>query len=186
MKIANSERLQFELMTEQDAELFFELDQDPEVMRYINGGKMTSMEDVLNISIPRMKSYTNENLGWGQWKVSVLDTNEFIGWVLVRPVDFFSDKPQFDNLELGWRFKQMTWGKGYATEAAKSIALAVSQAASVNKISAIALEGNLASTKIMTKLGMKYIKTYLHTDPLGDIEAVYYEKSVTGHKKYST
>jgi RimJ/RimL family protein N-acetyltransferase len=179
MKIPNSERLQFELMAEQDAHLFFELDQDPEVMRYINGGKMTSMEDVLNIYIPRMKSYTNEKLGWGQWKVTITDSNEFIGWVLVRPVDFFSDNPQLDNLELGWRFKQMTWGKGYATEAAKSIALAVSQTKSVSKISAIALEDNLASIKIMTKLGMKYIKTYLHKDPLGDIEAVYYEKKLT-------
>jgi len=176
MQIPNSERLRFELMTEQDAQLFFELDQDPEVMRYINGGKMTPMEDVLNISIPRMKSYTNENHGWGQWKITILDTNEFIGWVLVRPMNFFSDNPQFDNLELGWRFKQITWGKGYASEAANSIALAVCQTVSVSKISAIALEGNLASIKIMTKLGMKYIKTYIHKDPLGDIEAVYYEK----------
>jgi RimJ/RimL family protein N-acetyltransferase len=48
----------------------------------------------------------------------------------------------------------------------------------VSKISAIALEGNLASIKIMTKLGMKYIKTHMHKDPLGDIEAVYYEKTI--------
>ncbi|MBU2972478.1 GNAT family N-acetyltransferase [Pseudoalteromonas sp. C2R02] len=183
MKIANSERLKFELMTDQDAHLFFELDQDPEVMRYINGGNMTSMEDVLNIYIPRMKSYTNEKLGWGQWKVSITDTNEFIGWVLVRPIDFFSDNSQLDNLELGWRFKKITWGKGYATEAAKSIALAVSQTKSVSKISAIALECNLASIKIMTKLGMKYIKTYIHKDPLGDIEAVYYEIKVDDFHK---
>lgn len=179
MQIPNSERLRFKLMTEQDAQLFFELDQNPEVMRYINGGKVTSMADVSNIFIPRMQSYTNAKLGWGQWKVTTIDTNEFIGWVLVRPVNFFSDNPQFDNLELGWRFKKIIWGKGYATEAAKSIALAVSQTDNVSKISAIALEDNLVSTKIMTKLGMKYIKTYMHTNPLGDIEAVYYEKDIS-------
>lgn len=183
MKIPNSERLKFELMNEQDAHLFFELDQNPEVMRYINGCKITPMEDVLDIYIPRMNSYKNDKLGWGQWKVTIKGTNEFIGWILVRPVDFFSDNPQLDNLEMGWRFKQTTWGKGYATEAAQSIAFAVSQTKQVSKISAIALEGNLASIKIMTKLGMKYIKTYLHKDPLGDIEAVYYEIKADDFKK---
>ncbi|SFD49172.1 GNAT family N-acetyltransferase [Pseudoalteromonas denitrificans] len=176
MHINNSERLQFELMTEKDVHLFFELDQNPEVMRFINNGKMTSMEDVINIYIPRMKSYVNEQKGWGQWKVTITNTQEFIGWVLVRPVDFFSDDPEFDNLELGWRFKQSAWGKGYATEAAKSIMDAVSNNNDINKISAIALEGNLGSINIMTKLGMKYIKTYIHKDPLGDVEAVYFEK----------
>ena len=38
LEIKNSDRLSYALMTENDADLLFELDRNPEVMRYINGG----------------------------------------------------------------------------------------------------------------------------------------------------
>jgi RimJ/RimL family protein N-acetyltransferase len=50
--------------------------------------------------------------------------------------------------------------------------------ADVKKLSAIAVEKNTASVKIMSKLGMKYIKTYFHKDPLFSSEVVYYELEV--------
>ena len=40
---------------------------------------------------------------------------------------FFSDTPEFDNLELGWRFFRSSWGKGYASEAAIHIKQALSE-----------------------------------------------------------
>jgi len=160
-----------------DAELLFQLDQDAEVMQYINGGKMTSREDVKNVFIPRMAQYTNPNKGWGLWKVMVTDSSEFIGWILVRPMDFFSDQVQWDNLELGWRFMRTSWGRGYATEAAQHIMHALNLNDEVKLFSAIAMPGNQASINVMKKLGMKYLKTYLHKDPLGDAEVVYYQIS---------
>jgi RimJ/RimL family protein N-acetyltransferase len=36
------------------------------------------------------------------------------------------------------------------------------------------MPGNAASINIMKKLGMSYIKTDIHRDPLGDEEVVYY------------
>ena len=162
-------------MGPEDADLLFQLDQDIEVMRYINGGKMTSREDIENVFIPRIAQYVNPEKGWGIWKVSKTEKNEFIGWVLVRPMDFFSASPQWDNLELGWRFMRKSWGHGYATEAALKIMQSLHQASSAKHFSAIALPDNHASINIMKKLGMKYLKTDLHKDPLGDLEVVYYE-----------
>lgn len=175
MKIKNSERLCYELMGPNDAELLFQLDQDVEVMRFINGGKMTSREDVDKVFLPRMLSYTNLEKGWGLWKVTVVKTNQYIGWILVRPLDFFGDHPQWDNLELGWRFMQKSWGHGYATEAAQHTMQSLNKKGVAKHFSAIVLPDNLASIGIMKKLGMKYIKTYLNKDPLGDIEVAYYE-----------
>ncbi|WDE14147.1 GNAT family N-acetyltransferase [Thalassomonas haliotis] len=179
MKITNSKRLNFALMTSNDAQLLFDLDQDAEVMRYINGGKISSMQEIRDIYIPRMQSYTNEPLGWGLWKVEVTQTNEFIGWVLVRPMDFFTDHPQYNNLELGWRFMQKAWGKGYATEAAQSITRAIAEQTQVKYFSAIAMEDNAGSINIMKKLGMAFLKKELHQDPLGDMEAVYYQTNAS-------
>ena len=56
-------------MSADDAELLYQLDQDPEVMRFITGGNPSSMEQINNILVPRMESYSNEQKGWGLWQV---------------------------------------------------------------------------------------------------------------------
>lgn len=178
MKINDSQRLSFGFMGEGDEALFYELDQDAEVMRYINGGKASTMIDIINVTIPRLMSYRNVETGWGIYSVFVSQTNEYIGWILVRPMDFFGDTPEFDNLEIGWRFKASSWGKGYATEAAQAIMDGIGEQTDIERFSAIALEDNEASIKIMKKLGMEYVKTDIHKDPLGDLEVVFYEVSV--------
>lgn len=165
-------------MTADDAQLLYELDQDPAVMKYINGGKMTSMETIQETFIPRMQSFTQEDKGWGLWKVTVTESNQFIGWILVRPMEYFTESPELHNLELGWRFKQSTWGKGFATEAAQAIADELKKQDDIKQLTAVAMVGNEASVSIMKKLGMEYVKTYLHQDPLGDVEAVYYTQYI--------
>ena len=162
MKVEKSARLSFKLMSSQDADLVFELDQDPEVMRFLNGGKVTSRDDIENIFLPRMAKFRNAEQGWGLWQVNITDTAQFIGWVLVRPMAFFSDSPELDNLELGWRFKRSSWGKGLATEAAQQVKNALATNTAIKSFSAIALEDNHASISVMKKIGMSYIKTYLH------------------------
>ena len=178
MKVKQSQRLSFELMTSKDAGLLYELDQDPEVLRYINGGKISTEEDIRNIMIPRMMEYLNKEKGWGLWKVLETHNNEFIGWILIRPVGFFTEDPQYENLEIGWRFHQKSWGKGYATEAAKQIVKEIEGQKKAKKITAIAVEENTASIKIMKKIGMTFTHKGVHKDPLGDMEVVYYEMSL--------
>lgn len=183
MHINDSQRLTYRLINKNDAQALFDLDNDPEVMRYITLGKTTPMEDVINIAIPRFEKYTNAEQGWGLWKVDIKATNTFIGWVLVRPFNFFSESPEFDNLELGWRFMQKSWGQGYATEAALSvqnalIELAKSGKSQVTTLSAIANVENIGSISVMKKLGMTYQKTYVEETPYGDIPTEYYQRSI--------
>ena len=178
MQINNSERLKFRLMDSQDAQALWQLDQDPQVMKYLNGGKPTSMEQVNSVFIPRMEKYRNSELGWGIWQVSDKVTDEYLGWVLIRPMAFFTESPNFKDLELGWRFFQSTWGKGYATEAAIAIKDAVAVHADVTHVSALAVADNLASVGVMKKMGMSFVRAYLHTDPIGDFDAVHYQMSL--------
>jgi RimJ/RimL family protein N-acetyltransferase len=175
MKINNSARLSYQLMTIDDAELLYQLDQDPEVMRFISDGNPSSRETIYNVLVPRMQKYLNSTKGWGIWQVNITETNEYIGWVLVRPMNFFSTSPEFDNLELGWRFFQTSWGKGFASEAAQHINDVLAAKSEYKKFSAIADESNLASIGVMKKIGMSYIKTYLHIDPLFECNVAYYQ-----------
>lgn len=180
MEIINSDRLSFQPIDKNDHEFLFQLDQDPEVMRFINGGEMTSKEDIINLSIPRLYKYKNTEKGWGLWKVTILATGQEIGWILVRPMDFFSSKPIWHDIELGWRFMRSTWGKGYATEAAFHIQQVLAINPENQAFSAVAMPENAGSIAVMKKMGMKYIKSYTHSDSqLGDLDVVLYRMENT-------
>lgn len=59
-----------------------------------------------------------EQTCWGLWEITIKQSNVFIGYILVKPMDLFSELPDFSDIEIGWRLKQESWGNGYATEAA--------------------------------------------------------------------
>lgn len=178
MNVPRTTRLDFKLMDEHDAPLLFELDSDPQVMKYLSRGKVTSMQTIKDVFIPRMQAYRNVEMGWGLWQVNITQRNEFIGWVLVRPMDFFTESPNYNDIEIGWRFKRSSWGKGYASEAAIAIANLIALKPQVHAISATALKDNLASIKVMEKLAMTFIKDYTHIDEQGELPAVLYQKRV--------
>lgn len=178
MQIADSARLTYRLMGQADGQALWELDQDPDVMLFINGGKPNSMSTINKTILPPMKAYTNVKKGWGIWQVSDKVTQEYLGWVLVRPMDFFTDVPKLNDLELGWRFFQKSWGKGYATEAATTIKNNVVRQLNIDYVSATALEGNHRSIGVMKKMGLSFIRQYTHKDPLGDFTAVHYQMPI--------
>lgn len=175
MTINHSARLSYRLMDNKDEDLLFELDQDPDVMKYISDGVISSREQIRDVFIPRMQAYRDAEKGWGLWQVNLRETDEYLGWVLVRPMYFFSENPEFDNLELGWRFFRSSWGKGYASEAAEHIKNHLALNKHYRAFSAIADENNLGSIGVMKKIGMSYIKTYRHIDPLFECDVAYYQ-----------
>ena len=179
ISVPASQRLTFALLSAKDAELLFDVDQDEEVMRYINGGKCTSMQTIVEVMLPRMALYRDPATGFGIWQVRRAVDDTFLGWVLIRPMGFNTDSPSKHELEIGWRFKREHWGQGYATEAASAIADAVlAQNTGYSLLSAIAMPDNTGSIGVMQKLGMQFVKRYLHRDALGDVDAVLYQKSV--------
>lgn len=178
MQITDSARLTYRLMGKDDAQALWELDQDPAVMQFINGGKPNSMDTINKVFLPRMQAYTDEQKGWGIWQVSDKNTQEYLGWVLARPMGFFTDEPKLNDLELGWRFFQKSWGKGYATEAAIAIKNRIAEQKNIEYVSALAVEDNHGSIAVMKKVGMHFIRQYAHKDPIGDFTAVHYQMSV--------
>lgn len=176
--VVPSERLAYRLLTADDAQLLWELDQDPEVMKYITHGEISSWEKIQTVFLPRMAKYHNPDKGWGLWGVFSKGDQDFLGWVLVRPMGFFSQQPtDANNLELGWRFKQCYWGAGFATEAATTVLKTLQSEAVASQYSAIAMPENTGSINIMKKLGMRFVDQRVIDDVLGPMTAVYYTMS---------
>lgn len=190
MQIMPSQRLYYRLMDDADAALLFELDQDTEVMKYINGGIKSSKTDIMERMLPRMNAYRDPAKGYGIYAVftrerqtlrdgTVLPADSFIGWILVRPMYFFTTGAVAEDLELGWRFKRCCWRHGFAYEAAAALCEAAAHWPGVTHLSAIALPDNAGSIAVMQKLGMHYVRRYLHRDPLGDFDVVHYSKALS-------
>ncbi|MDP5137161.1 GNAT family N-acetyltransferase [Rheinheimera baltica] len=180
IRVQPSARLSFSLLSDQDADLMFEVDQDEDVMRYLNGGKRTSMQQIIDVMLPRMALYRKPELGYGIWQVRRTDDNAYMGWVLIRPMGFDTETPSNNDVEIGWRFKKPFWGQGYASEAAAAVANAVVKAnPKVRYLSATAMVENAGSIGVMRKLGMHFIKRYRHKDALGEVDAVLYRKEIS-------
>jgi ribosomal-protein-alanine N-acetyltransferase len=156
-----TERLVLRDVSEADAELLFELDSDPEVMRYLGGVPsldVASYRDRIRTVLVARQSHP-----WQGIRI-VLDRakHEFLGWAFVRPADqsmFASElgwtRP--DEVEIGYRFHRTAWGRGIATEAASPLVQLAFEDARTPAVVACALRANAASLRVLEKLGLQRV-----------------------------
>ncbi len=96
-----------------DYKPFADMNRDPEVMRYF---PKPLSEEESNEMVQR--STTSLKLDkHGFWALEEKSSGEFLGFVALATVKF---ECSFKGaIEIGWRLKKNSWGKGFATEAAK-------------------------------------------------------------------
>ena len=154
-----TERLTLRRFTTADAENLLALDSDPAVMRYLSGGKPTPRHMIEQEVLPRFLRSYERGEGFGVFAAQLKATGEFLGWISYRP-----DKDGgIDEISLGYRLRQPAWGKGYATEGARALLHKGFTELGVRRVYATTYEENLASRRVMEKLGMKLVRTYRMT-----------------------
>lgn len=161
-------RLFLRNFTRDDVDNLAQLDSDPEVMRFINGGIASSREAIASKFLPYAISYDDKSDCLGFWAIIERQTQEFIGWIFLRPeVDFeLLEQLNFaepDAIELGYRIRRSSWNKGYTTEVARALIDKSFAESDTSKIVAWALTENRASTRVMEKVGMQLQQKYLVT-----------------------
>ena len=123
---------------------------DPDVMRYINGGKPRS-DDEIRKSIARQQNHLR-SLGFCLWKLIRKSDGRLIGDCGLQPLELDG----VSEIEIGWRLAKEYWGRGLATEAALVALHYAVEYARLERVIAIAMPENRASLHIMEKLGMAY------------------------------
>lgn len=143
-------RLILSQFTEEDALLILQLNSDWEVVKYVHEPILASEEQakkiLLDIILPQYKN----NLG--RWAIHTKTGNEFIGWCGLK------HRPELNEIDLGYRLKKDTWGKGYATEAAKYTLDHGLNDLDLNIITGRSHIENIASIKVLEKIGMQFIR----------------------------
>jgi [ribosomal protein S5]-alanine N-acetyltransferase len=166
-----TDRLILRNLTQDDVDNLVQLDSDPEVMRFINGGIATTREAIANEFLPYATGYYKKSSDLGFWAIVERQNQEFVGWIFLRPEIDFKLLQQLnlaepDAVELGYRLRQQSWNKGYTTEVAQALIDKSFTDSDINKIIAWALTENKASTKVMQKVGLKLQQEYFVTADL--------------------
>lgn len=106
-----TERLKLRGWRNDDFDAYAELCADPEVMRFLGGKPLDRLEAWRHFAF--LVGHW-ELRGYGHWAVEEKATGKLAGRVgFLYPVGW----PAF---EIGWTLKREFWGKGYASEAARS------------------------------------------------------------------
>jgi RimJ/RimL family protein N-acetyltransferase len=156
VKFLETDRLYLRRFVTRDATLLFELDSDPEVMRFISKGEPTPMARIVDVIIPKFLKYYEQSPPRGFWAAHDTSSEEFIGWFHLRP-----DIYQPEEMELGYRLKRSAWGKGFATELSRALIERAFLDWNYGKVSARTLEVNLPSQRVMSKAGLLFEETFL-------------------------
>jgi RimJ/RimL family protein N-acetyltransferase len=147
--IFQTPRLTLRQFTEADAPLLLALNSDPDVLKYLHEPLLQDEDHAKTILHSIIFPQYKKNLG--RWAIHTRENNEFIGWCGLKY------RPELDEIDLGYRLMQKAWGKGYATEAAQYTLEHGFNILDLKLITGRAHVENLASIKVLEKIGMNFI-----------------------------
>jgi RimJ/RimL family protein N-acetyltransferase len=151
-----TDRLLLRRVTANDADLLADLDSDPEVMRYITGGRATPRDEIEREYLPAWLEYYERYEGYGFFIAHERATGAFVGWFQLRPR---RDGPE-DEVELGYRLRRSVWGKGYATEGSRALVDKAFRELGARRVYAETMTVNAGSRRVMEKVGLRYVRTF--------------------------
>src|ERR1051325_1180088 len=82
-----TDRLWLRQFTEADVDNLFDLDSDPEVMRFVSGGAPTPRAAIEADILPSFLAYYERFAGYGLWAAIEKASGEFLGWFHFRPME---------------------------------------------------------------------------------------------------
>ena len=149
-----------------DRDDLFALEQDPEVMRFLNVWHPTArkgIDEEANYLMPR----GGED---GLWVAHERSSGAFVGWFALM-------SEENGIAELGYRLSRAMWGRGFASEGATALVDLGFSRLGYRRIFAGTMAANSASRRVLEKAGLTYVRAgnFDWPDPLpgneqGDVE----------------
>lgn len=139
-----TERLVLRPIALTDVDQLVALDSDPEVMRYLTGGKPSTRAEV--------ESVVAEALGC-RWMAYERESGRFVGWFAARATGE-------DEYELGYRLARQFWGRGLATEGSLAVLDEVFSTRAAKRVWAQTMAVNTRSRRVMERCGLRFVRTF--------------------------
>ena len=167
MKIfAETKRLILREVLDSDLEGFYELDADPEVHRYLGNKPIESLKEAQQAIDFIRKQYTER--GVGRFALVEKSSGDFIGWSGLKfntgEKEAIGKKNDF--YDVGYRLIPRYWNKGYATESSLAALNLGFNDLQLQTIVGAAETGNIASNKVLKKIGLLFMEEFQYEDVL--------------------
>lgn len=167
----NTARLSLRPVTPADRADLVALEADPEVMRFLNGGRPVPEEGCPDSDFLTPRGTEPEVLA-----AHARATGAFIGWFALF------DDGVVDGVrtaELGYRLRREAWGQGYASEGAQALVAEAFGRWGFGRVRAQTMSVNLGSRRVLEKVGFRQVETvfpaYPHPFPGVEQGEVIYE-----------
>lgn len=147
------------------------LEADPQVMRYLNGGRTVPEAGLADADFLTPRGTEPEVL-------AALDrsSGRFLGWFALFD-DGIVDGVR--TAELGYRLARAAWGQGFGSEGAGAVISHALGTLGFDRVRAQTMSVNAASRRVMEKIGMRHVATVFPVwqDPIpgADLGEVIYE-----------
>ena len=163
-KSFETERLSLVPTSLEDAPLFLALLNMPKWLEFIGDRNVHTIPEAQAYIATRVLPQL-ERLGYGNYTVIRKADNEKLGCCGLY------DREGLDGVDIGFSFLGKFEGNGYAYEAATCLKDAAFNTFKIPKLGAITMESNIASRRLLEKLGLSFTKNI----QLENEELMYYE-----------
>lgn len=155
-----TQRLVLRRFTAADVDELLVLHDDPDVMRYLDGGGRATRAGVAGWLAPVLAGRAEGR----RWAAQTADDGRFIGW--------FGLTGDGSRRELGYRLHRFAWGHGYATEGSAALLDLAFADPAVTRVWAQTMAVNHRSRAVLARLGMRHVRTFHEhfDDPLPGTE----------------
>jgi RimJ/RimL family protein N-acetyltransferase len=150
METIETERLLLRRWRDTDLEPFAALNADPRVMEHFPSA-LSRLDGERFIA--RVRAHMDRR-GYGFWALEVKGSESFIGFTGLGVVPF--DAHFTPAVEIGWRLAHASWGRGYASEAARAALGFAFLELGLGEIVSFTVAANRRSRAVMERIGMHH------------------------------
>jgi len=181
-----TDRLLIRAWSIDDAEAAFEMYGDPLVAEYLTGVPEESLESQRANLARLIAAYSKLDMGMASFPLIDRSSGDLVGAILLKPLPrsehldawrAFRDDPTaippVHEIEIGWHLARRHWGKGYATEAARSTMSYAFETLKLDEVHAVLYKQNTKSRAIVQRLEMRHLGS---TDRFYGVEVEHYVK----------
>ena len=149
--VTETDRLRLRTWDNRLRDEVFRVTNTPAVMRWLGGVADDTTRDA---AFKRIEGFQRDH-GHTFWAVERKDDDALLGFCGLKRVNAPGGEHLHGAFEIGWRFREDSWGQGYASEAARrSLDLAFDRYGA-RFVVALTVPGNRSSLKVMERLGMR-------------------------------
>lgn len=146
-----TERLLLREFRDFDLNSLIDMLSDPKVMHRLFSGKPMHINSAKSF-IEKEFTFGDDGLGLGT--LCEKTPEKFIGFAGIIPCQYLG----VEDFEFGVALQEDSWGKGYAREIAEAQIKYGFENLSVDRLLALAHPQNVASLKVIEKMGMRFLK----------------------------